>query len=110
MVRKKLLARPDSAELATSYCIALDVAGRMELSEHLYDSLMILRPKDVRMLFNAACNLSRQGKIDKALDVLEKLQSFAPGKIRETLSDPDFDNVRMMPRYIKILAVTDKAQ
>ncbi|MFI5265008.1 MAG: tetratricopeptide repeat protein, partial [Candidatus Kapaibacterium sp.] len=101
---KKLKAHPDSTDLATTYCIALDVSGQMAISGHLYDSLMRIYPTQVRLFFNAACNFSRQGEAEKAIDVLEKLRSFAPGKLRETRSDPDFDNIRMYPRYVKLMA------
>jgi len=101
---KKLKAHPDSMDLATTYCIALDVSGKFALSGHLYDSLMRIYPTATRLYFNAACNLARQGESDKAIDVLEKLRSFAPGKLNETRSDPDFDNIRMYPRYIKLMA------
>ncbi len=104
VLRKKIQAHPDSLDLVASYCIALDVAGQVTTSEHLYDSLMRVYPKDGRLIFNAACNFSRQGKTEKALDALEKLSTFAPGKVRETRSDPDFDNIRMYPRYIKLMS------
>jgi hypothetical protein len=85
----------------------LDVGGQKEFSEHVYDSLMRILPMETnvrtRLFFNAACNLSRQGKAEKALEVLDKLYTFNPGKIRETRSDPDFDNVRMYPRYVKLM-------
>ena len=103
---KKLRAHPDSMDLATTYCIALDVSGDMAISGHLYDSLMRIYPTATRLFFNAACNFSRQGEAEKAMDVLEKLRSFAPGKLQETRSDPDFDNIRMYPRYIKLMAAT----
>ena len=100
---KKLHSHPDSLNLLTTYSIALDVAGRVAAAGHMYDSLLKIYPKDVRLNYNASCNYARQGDADKALDVLEKLFVFAPGKRAEVLSDPDFDNIRMYPRFVKLI-------
>ena len=102
-VRKKLRLHPDSLNLATTYTIALDVAGQVSAAERNYDSLLVLHPNNVRLSYNAACNFARQGKGDKALDVLEKLLPIASGKRGEVLSDPDFDNIRSNPRYYKLV-------
>jgi len=104
VAEKKLRLHPDSLNLATTYTIALDVSGQAAAAERIYDSLIMLHPKDVRLNYNAACNFARQGKIDKAFDVLEKLLPIAPAKRGEVRSDPDFDNIRMYPRYVKLMA------
>jgi TolB-like protein len=103
VVKRKLQDHPDNIEMATTYCIALDVSGQIGRAEVVYDSLVRLYPKNGRLLFNASCNFSRQGKAEKALDALEKLLTINPGKLRETRSDPDFDNVRMYPRYARLM-------
>ncbi|GEM_PF-768391 len=103
LAKKKMSVYPDSVALTGSYAIALDMAGHSDEAVHLYDSLIRLYPTDVRINYNAACCYAKQGKADAALDILEKLFTFAPGKRGEVLSDPDFDNIRSIPRYQKVM-------
>lgn len=95
---------PDSEQLVTNYALALDMAERNADAERTFDSLLQIRPKDIRLLYNAACCYAKQTKSDKALDLLDRLFLIAPGKRMEVISDPDFDNIRLSPRYIKEFA------
>ncbi len=104
VAEKKLRSYPDSNNLVTNYVIALDLSGQHTLAERMYDSLLLIRPTDTRLMYNAACNFAKQGKADKTFDLLEKLFPLAPGKKAEVKSDPDFDNVRMYPRYLKLIS------
>ncbi len=97
--KEQLKQNPDSTALIISYTIALGLASQNETAEKIYDSLLHKYPKDVRLLYNFACCYAKQGKADQALNILEKI----PGKRREVRSDPDFDNIRMYPRYIKYM-------
>jgi TolB-like protein len=99
----QLNAHPDSLSLIINYCIALDIAGQSLRSGAIYDSLLERNPNDVRLNFNAACCYSRQGKTERALDLLEKLLVIAPGKRGEVQYDPDFDNIRSNPRYLNLI-------
>ena len=99
MCRQRMTMYPDSENLTASLAIALDLAGLDAQSEAIYDSLLRIYPKDVRLNFNAACCLAKTDKADAALDILEKLFVFAPGRKSEVESDPDFDNIRNSPRY-----------
>ncbi|MFI5262937.1 MAG: TIR domain-containing protein [Candidatus Kapaibacterium sp.] len=104
VAEKKLKSYPDSVTLITNYLIALDLAELIPRAERMYDSLLILYPSDVRLNYNAACCFAQQGKGDRAVDILERLFPIAPGKRSEVRSDPDFDNIRMNPRFIKLMA------
>jgi TolB-like protein len=104
--RKLMKMYPDSEELVTNYALALDMAERNTDAEHIFDSLLQIKPKDIRLLYNAACCYAKQAKTDKALDLLDRLFIIAPGKRNEVISDPDFDNIRLSPRYIKEFAST----
>jgi TolB-like protein len=97
--KELLKAHPDSTPLIISYTIALGLTNQNETAEKIYDSLIHIYPKDVRLLYNYACCYAKQGKADQAINILEKI----PGKRREVRSDPDFDNIRMYPRYIKYM-------
>jgi TolB-like protein/Flp pilus assembly protein TadD len=101
---EKLLKKyPDSLGLATNYALALDMANQPEKALRVFDSLLILRPTDMRLLYNAACCYAKQSNSDKALDLLERVFPIAPGKRAEVVSDPDFDNIRATPRYQKVI-------
>jgi TolB-like protein len=90
---------PDSTNLTATYVIALDLAGFNLQAEAMFDSLLRIYPKDIRINYNAACCYAKQDKADSAVDILERLFTFAPGKRAEAQSDPDFDNIRTSPRY-----------
>ncbi|HYM21329.1 MAG TPA: TIR domain-containing protein [Candidatus Kapabacteria bacterium] len=100
---KQVEAHPDSALITINYVLALDMAGDGEEAEAVYDSLLHRDPANVRLNYNYACCLARQGKADQTVDLLSKLFTFAPGKKNEVLSDPDFDNIRSSPRYQKLM-------
>ena len=108
VARKKLVLFPDSNTLLINYMVAVDLSGNIAGAEHLYDSLLRIHPTDIRLIYNAACNLAKQGKADLTLDLLEKLFPIAPGKKGEVLSDPDFDNIRMYPRYAKLMSESQR--
>jgi TolB-like protein len=95
--------KPDSLNLAVNYAIALDIAGQSSRASEFYDSMLVTHPNDVRLTFNAACCFSRLGRTDRALDLIDKLLVIAPGKRSEVQSDPDFDNIRSNPRYLKLM-------
>jgi TolB-like protein len=102
LCRKQLYLHPDSIQLATNYALALDMADETALAERTFDSLMRVKPNDVRILYNAACCYAKQGKADRAIDILLSLYPIAPGKRWEVQSDPDFDNIRSNPRYARM--------
>ncbi len=104
--QKLMKMYPDSESLVTNYALALDMAERNVDAERTFDSLLVIKPKDIRLLYNAACCYAKQAKSDKALDILDRLFVIAPGKRIEVISDPDFDNIRLSPRYIKEFATT----
>jgi TolB-like protein len=99
LFKQRMALYPDSENLTANLAIALVLAGLDAQAEAIYDSLLPLYPKDVRLNFNAACCLAKEDKTDAALDILEKLFVFAPGRKAEVESDPDFDNIRNSPRY-----------
>ena len=99
MCKQRMAQYPDSESLTANLAIALDLAGLDAQAEAIYDSLLPLYPKDVRLNFNAACTLAKSDKADEAVEILEKLFVFAPGRKAEVESDPDFDNIRNSPRY-----------
>ncbi|MDP4200657.1 MAG: TIR domain-containing protein [Bacteroidota bacterium] len=103
LLKRNLMHHPDSLNLSTTYAIALDMAGRSAEAERAFDSLLHLHPTDVRLTYNAACCIAKQGKTDGALDLLDRLFTLAPGKKGEVQSDRDFDNIRSNPRYQRLM-------
>ncbi|MEI8134355.1 MAG: TIR domain-containing protein [bacterium] len=103
LCRHLLPNHPDSLTLATNYALALDMAEETEAATKCFDSLLLLHPKDIRLLYNTACCYAKQYKGDKALDILDFLFTFAPGKRAEVISDPDFDNIRTNPHYSRTI-------
>jgi TolB-like protein len=102
LCQRLLEEHPDSIALATNYALALDMADESALAERAFDSLMRIKPNDIRILYNAACCYAKQAKADRAIDILLTLYPIAPGKRWEVQSDPDFDNIRSNPRYTKM--------
>jgi TolB-like protein len=103
ILKQKLEAHPDSLSLNVNLGIALDMAGKPDAAEDVYNAILKTHPNDVRTLYNGACCFAKDGKVDKAIDLVEHLLPIAPGKRGEVLGDPDFDNIRSSPRYAALM-------
>lgn len=73
------------------------------IEKHLEDA-----PRDVTMLYNAACGYSLLGDIDRAADYLRRAVEAGFIDFDHMESDPDLDNLRDHPVYAQILEIREE--
>ena len=65
---------------------------------------MRLQPDDFGVLYNVACNYAEMGDVERALDTLDRAMSTGAGSRSWIEHDPDFTNIRELPRFKQIVA------
>ncbi|HYN09057.1 MAG TPA: protein kinase [Vicinamibacterales bacterium] len=83
---------------------ALFVAGQHDRAEQWITRALEIAPEDGGVLANAACFYAKAGRVEEALDVLEKTFARGWGKRDWIEQDPDYDPLRSHPRFKAMLA------
>lgn len=89
----------DLARLARSFASA----GDYEKALFAFRRLLEIRPGDAETLYNTACVLSRLGRSDEALDMLESAVSHGFDRWDIIRTDPDLAPLRDTPRYHRLV-------
>ena len=82
---------------------ALFEAGQRERAEEWLKRALEIDPDDGGVLANAACLESKSGRVEDALDVLERTIAKGWGKRDWIEHDPDYDPLRSHPRFQAML-------
>jgi adenylate cyclase len=92
---------PRPAYLGASSLVAL---GELDRAREWLGRAMAIDPDDVLTQYNVACGLAQLGDHDKAFDLLERLLPHANHETKSWIkNDSDFDSLRALPRYQKVL-------
>jgi adenylate cyclase len=92
---------PRPAYLGAGNLISL---GENERAREWLSRAMAIDPDDVLTQYNVACVLAQLGDHDAAFDLLEKLLPHANHETKSWIQhDSDFDQLRALPRYQKVL-------
>ena len=87
--------------MAPACLIAL---GERERAREWLARAMAIDPDDVLTQYNVACVLAQLGDHDQAFDLLERLLPHANHETKSWIKhDSDFDALRALPRYQKVL-------
>ncbi|OGT59589.1 MAG: hypothetical protein A3E01_05585 [Gammaproteobacteria bacterium RIFCSPHIGHO2_12_FULL_63_22] len=68
------------------------------------DKALRLRPDDFSTLYNVACVYSIAGKVERALDLLEKAIQNGGGNLGWIVNDSDLASLRSSPRFQTLIA------
>jgi adenylate cyclase len=79
-------------------------AGQTEKGMEWLERAKGSRADDAINLYNVACVYSNVGKIDEALDCLEKSVRKGMAAIDWMINDSDLDNLRDQPRFQALLS------
>ncbi|MEE9189771.1 MAG: protein kinase [Candidatus Neomarinimicrobiota bacterium] len=99
-----LRLNPDNTRALYLGAGALIMAGFKERGLEWANRALEIEPDEPAVLYNVACIYSISGKIEEALDILEKWVNIGFGSAAWIKIDPDFDPLRDHPRFQKIVA------
>ncbi len=101
---RELQSRPENAVAAMHAAMALAAMGETVRSTQFLELAISTEAEDPAMLFNGACVYSRLGKLELALDLLEKVHPLMlPADQAWTGSDPDLIPLHAAPRFQALL-------
>ena len=103
LIEKHLEMHPDDGRALYFGAQALCQLGQPERSLDWATRALHMDPEDPAVLYNVGCVYSLMGKIDEALDCLEKAVSFGMGQKEWFENDSDLNAVRNHPRFAAML-------
>jgi adenylate cyclase len=78
--------------------------GDTEAARRNLEEALRLQPDDFGVLYNVACNYAELGDVERALDALDRALVTGTGSRSWIEHDPDFANIRELPRFKQIVA------
>jgi adenylate cyclase len=103
---KALAKDPANAPALASGAAALGSLGEPGRAKDWIDRALLLDPDNIQMRYNLACALTVDlGDDDRAIEVLQEYFEWtvSPTHIRHADADPDLDQLRHDPRFIKMM-------
>jgi tetratricopeptide (TPR) repeat protein len=76
----------------------------------IFESVLELNERDNLALYNLACTLSRAGKVDDALDQLEKAVACGFLNFAHIKTDSDLELIRTHERFLKLIPAPEQPQ
>jgi adenylate cyclase len=101
---RELIQHPENPRPAYLGAGCLISLGERDRAREWLSRAMAIDPDDVLTQYNVACVLTQLGDHDKAFDLLEKLLPHANHETKSWIRyDSDFEPLRALPRYHKVL-------
>ena len=101
---RELALHPENPRPAYLGAGCLINLGQHERAREWLARAMAIDPDDVLTQYNVACVLAQLGDHDQAFDLLERLLPHANHETKSWIKhDSDFDALRALPRYQKVL-------
>jgi adenylate cyclase len=98
-----ILQHPEDARAIIFYAAMLQLADRTDEAKSNMSRAVELSPNDSNMIYNAACFYSALGEKDLAIEHLHKSIENGFESYEFIRRDPDFDNIREEPGYLKLM-------
>ncbi|WP_395020059.1 tetratricopeptide repeat protein [Dongia sp.] len=104
---QELARNPENVRAAYLGANALSVLGQVEQAKEWSTRALAIDPTDVMTSYNIACQSVAFGEFDRAFDLLESLLPRASRDTKVwTLQDSDFNELRDLPRWQKVVELT----
>ncbi len=101
---RELTLHPENPRPAYLGATSLIALGEHDRAREWLARAIAIDPDDVLTQYNIACVLAQLGDHDKAFDLLERLLPHANHETKSWIKhDSDFDSLRSLPRYQKVL-------
>ena len=104
LIQRRLELSPDDRRALSLGPGALIDLERVDEALAMADRAVELAPTDGGVLHNAACAYAHAGKVDKAIELLERRMRAAGTIYKDWIdNDPDFDSIRDDPRFVALI-------
>ena len=103
IVDERLQLNPDDTRALIFGAGANAALGESERAGEMASQALALDSEDPALLYNVACTFSQIGKLEDAIDVLERAANKGFGQKEWIENDPDFALLRGNPRFEAIL-------
>jgi adenylate cyclase len=103
VVRNHIDLNPDDARALYLGAWSLIKANKREEALDWVEMAVTLDPKEISILYNAACVYSLLGKFEIAINFLEKAFEAGFASAEWIENDSDFDPIRNHPRFLNAL-------
>jgi TolB-like protein/Tfp pilus assembly protein PilF len=103
-IEKHLLTNPNDSRALCFGSLNLFESGREDKGAQWLQRAIEVDPDDAMNLYNVACVYSSTGRVDEALDCLERSIGKGMAELDWMVNDSDLDNLRDHPRFKKLLA------
>ncbi len=103
LAEKHLELHPDDARALYLGAVALGRLGEGSRSLEWAQRAVAIDPEDCGILYNVACAYALQGRIEEAIDCLEKAMTHALWYKRWAQHDSDLDPLRSHPRFQSLM-------
>ncbi len=104
--QEELTLHPENPRPAYLGGGCLMVLGERDRAMEWVARALAIDPDDILTQYNVACVYSRMGEYDRVFDLLERLLPHANHETKAWIKmDSDFDVIRELPRYQKVLAL-----
>jgi adenylate cyclase len=102
----ELLLHPENPRPAYLGATCLIALGEDDRAREWLSRALAIDPDDLLTQYNAACVHARLGDSEQAFDLLERLLPHANHETKSWVKfDSDFETLRNLPRYQKVLAL-----
>lgn len=101
--QKAIELDPEDINAYNNYANFLVELGHYKEAEEYYRKAIDIYPDHGKPYYNMACLKSLQGEIDVAVEYLEKALERNPDFRYDAKIDPDLDNIRVHPKFIKLI-------
>jgi serine/threonine protein kinase/Flp pilus assembly protein TadD len=103
IVEERLELNPDDTRALIFGAGSLAALGDVDRAADMASQALKIDPEDPALLYNVACTFSQIGKLEDAIEVLERAVDKGFGQKEWIEHDPDFAAIRGTPRYEAIL-------
>jgi adenylate cyclase len=104
---RDLALHPENPRPAYLGAVCLITLGEQERAREWLSRALAIDPDDILTQYNVACGHSMLGEFDVAFDLLERVLPQANHETKSWIRlDPDLQALRTLPRYQKLLELT----
>lgn len=103
LVPKYLIQHPEDTYRRMAYAVTLAKLDKLQEAKIEGEKALELSPNDPIMMYYGACLYARLGEKERAVELITDAVSNGYENFEWIKRDPDFENIRQEPGYIKLM-------